>query len=364
MAKALKDRSRCLFFSSSRLPLLKNLHRSFETLAFEELRVDPERPTKSTALVLHGLLGSGRNWRSFSRRLVSSIPGSEGSPDLKAKGSKKSKQRAASKGNHASEALEQLTRQTREAVRELKEPTATRDAQEWRMVLVDLRNHGRSAGLKGLEPPHNMESAAKDLADLVKSHGWAWPDVVIGHSMGGKVALAYADSCKQLWVLDSVPGDAVSDSDGEVENVLKTLQSLPTTLPSRKWLVDQMLNHSFSKSLSDWIGSNLKKAGDGMTWAFDLQAAIDMFHSYREKSYLSLLENPPKGLEIALVRAENSDRWTQPVLRRLESLSSRPEEPDRGKVSLHVLPRSGHWVHVDNPKGLLEIMAPNFFFGS
>ncbi|KAK1275613.1 hypothetical protein QJS04_geneDACA011739 [Acorus gramineus] len=313
MAKALKDRSRCLFFSSSsRLPLLKNLHRSFETLAYEEVRVDPERPTKSTALVLHGLLGSGRNWKSFSRSLVSSIPGSE----------------------------------------------------EWRMVLVDLRNHGRSAGLKGLEPPHNMESAAKDLADLVKSHGCAWPDVVIGHSMGGKVALAYADSCKQLWVLDSVPGDAVSDSDGEVEKVLKTLQSLPSTLPSRKWLVDRMLNHGFSKSLSDWIGSNLKKAGDGMTWTFDLQAAIDMFHSYREKSYWSLLENPPKGLEIVLVRAENSDRWTQPVLQRLESLSGRPEEPDRGKVSLHVLPRSGHWVHVDNPKGLLEIMTPNFFSGS
>ncbi|KAK1295861.1 hypothetical protein QJS10_CPB15g00816 [Acorus calamus] len=53
----------------------------------------------------------------------------KGLPDLKAKGSKKSKQRAASKGNHASEALEQLTRQTREAVRELKEPTATMDAQ-------------------------------------------------------------------------------------------------------------------------------------------------------------------------------------------------------------------------------------------
>ncbi|KAK1283079.1 hypothetical protein QJS10_CPB21g01090 [Acorus calamus] len=53
----------------------------------------------------------------------------EGLPDLKAKGLKKSKQRAASKGNHASEALEQLTRQTREAVRELKEPTATMDAQ-------------------------------------------------------------------------------------------------------------------------------------------------------------------------------------------------------------------------------------------
>lgn len=65
---------------------------------------------------------------------------------------------------------------------------------EWRMVLVDLRNHGKSAEI-GLLPPHNLENAAKDLANLVKAEGWDWPDVVIGHSMGGKVALQFAQSC-------------------------------------------------------------------------------------------------------------------------------------------------------------------------
>lgn len=63
------------------------------------------------------------------------------------------------------------------------------------MVLVDLRNHGRSAEIEGLEPPHDMVNAANDLAHLVKARGWAWPDVVIGHSMGGKVALQFAESC-------------------------------------------------------------------------------------------------------------------------------------------------------------------------
>lgn len=59
---------------------------------------------------------------------------------------------------------------------------------------MDLRNHGRSAELR-LEPPHDMANAANDVADLVKAEGWAWPDVVIGHSMGGKVALHFAQSC-------------------------------------------------------------------------------------------------------------------------------------------------------------------------
>lgn len=62
-------------------------------------------------------------------------------------------------------------------------------------MLVDLRNHGKSAELEGISPPHDMENAAKDLANLVKSQGWNWPDAVLGHSMGGKVALQFAQSC-------------------------------------------------------------------------------------------------------------------------------------------------------------------------
>ncbi|XVE96387.1 hypothetical protein REPUB_Repub02eG0217100 [Reevesia pubescens] len=239
------------------------------------------------------------------------------------------------------------------------------------MVLVDLRNHGKSAELEGLNPPHDMVNAAKDLGNLVNSKGWDWPDVVIGHSMGGKVALQFAQSCvnrdygenvklpKQLWVLDSVPGEVTSEnSDGEVEKVLQTLQSLPSTLPSRKWLVNHMIELGFSKSLSEWMGTNLKKSGEGETWSFNLEGAVQMFQSYREMSYWSLLEHPPKGLEIAIVCAEKSDRWDADVINRLEKLAGQEGDGSAGKISVHVLPNSGHWVHVDNPKGLLEIVVP------
>lgn len=227
--------------------------------------------------------------------------------------------------------------------------------------------------MEGLDPPHDMESAARDLARLVEAEGWNWPDVVVGHSMGGKVALEFASSLargeygdsavlpKQLWILDSVPGEVnPKDSDGEVKKVLHTLQSLPPSLPSRKWVVDHMIELGFSKPLSEWIGSNLKKEGEHVTWSFNLQGAIEMFNSYCSTSYWSFLEQPPKGLEIAIVQAENSDRWHPPVLQKLESLSKKGGGAE-GKVSLHVLPNSGHWVHMDNPKGLLDIMAPRFY---
>ncbi|KAL8191685.1 hypothetical protein R6Q57_028416 [Mikania cordata] len=297
--------------------------RSIETLAFEEVRSPSPKPTPDySAFVLHGLVGSARNWRSFSRNLASSL-------------------------------------------------STFASPSDWKMVLVDLRNHGQSAGVSGLHPPHDIENAANDLANLVKSQDWSWPDVVLGHSMGGKVALQYVLSCargdygssvklpKQLWVLDSVPGIVDPEaSSGEVEKVLETLQTLPKTIASRKWLVDHLTNLGFSRSLSEWIGTNLKKSGEQYAWAFNLEGIIQMFDSYRQLDYWPLLEHPPKGTEIVIVRAENSDRWDPHVIQKLESLKNRVGDESEGKLSVVVLPNSGHWVHVDNPKGLLEIVTP------
>src|SRR5688500_19013260 len=104
---------------------------------------------------LHGILGSGANWRTFARQIVAARP-------------------------------------------------------EWGALLVDLRLHGES---RDLLPPHTLAAAARDVALAVEARGGG-VRAVLGHSFGGKVAIALAGELAgaangpldDLFVVDSTPG--------------------------------------------------------------------------------------------------------------------------------------------------------------
>ncbi|KAL4571610.1 hypothetical protein LXL04_018373 [Taraxacum kok-saghyz] len=143
--------------------------------------------------------------------------------------------------------------------------------------------------------------------------------------------------------MDSVPGKVANKSQyQELMKMLHTLQTIPTTIPSQEWLVNYMIDYGFSKFLSEWISSTLKKSGEHMTFSFDVDGAIQMFESARDGDYWLLLEEPPKGMEIDIVRTESQLTWDLDVVERLESLTSRETDESRGKVSVHVVHDSGH----------------------
>ena len=80
-----------------------------------------------------------------------------------------------------------------------------------RVLLVDLRCHGDNAPF---DPPHDVQSAAADVARLLSSLSIA-PRAVVGHSLGGKVALGLCEhlSPPNTVVLDMVPGTRLGDNE-------------------------------------------------------------------------------------------------------------------------------------------------------
>ena len=248
----------------------------------------------STIFILHGLMGAGRNWRTFAKQLRQRL-----------------------------------------------------GEQDWRVVLVDLRGHGASASV-GQGAGHGVVEAARDVDALAKMVGTA-PSVVVGHSLGGKIALEYSKLAttapKQTWSLDSVPGRVEADPHGVAE-VLSAIRALPRRIPSRKWLAQAL--PQFSAELVDWIGSNLKNVRDGgseLELVFNLDTVMQLYDSYQKTDSWHAIEDEASGIYV--VKAENSTRWSTACVERLK----------RSPANFQVLANAGHWVHTDNPNGLLEILT-------
>ena len=97
--------------------------------------------------------------------------------------------------------------------------------------------------------------------------------------------------------------------------------------------------------------TNLVRQGDELTWTFDLEGIEQLLGDYFAQDLWSCIEEPPQGLTIELVIAANSDRWSGSMRQRAFGIDSSEH------THVHEIPDAGHWLHVDNPQALLELMA-------
>ena len=61
------------------------------------------------------------------------------------------------------------------------------------------------------------------------------------------------------------------------------------------------------------------------------------------------MRRPPPGVEVHVVRAARSDRWSPADDAALAAL--------RPPAYAHTLADAGHWLHFDNPEGLLRLIV-------
>ena len=252
-----------------------------------------------TGFVLHGILGSAKNWLSFARRLV------EQAPDL-------------------------------------------------RLLLVDLRCHGAS---HGPDEPHTIAACSTDLMALENALGRP-VDLVIGHSFGGKVALQFAAHTQEVprwvWVLDTIPAPLVPPPTAETSFVLEVITSLRAIqmpLAERADVVKQLTALGLSRQIGLWMTTNLRRTEAGFVWCFDLDGIEALLMDYYRLDGWRLLANASPGQRIEIVRAERSDLWDSETRGTLEKLAS------NAGLGLHLLKDTGHWVHIDNPDGLLDLIC-------
>ena len=116
----------------------------------------------------------------------------------------------------------------------------------------------------------------------------------------------------QAWVLDaSIGRTETTGRSTDVDRVIGQLAHIPTPIASREWLYDYLSERGYTSGLQHWLGSNLlplKNGAKGYRWAFDITGAAALFYSYQRNDLWNVVSRPPKGVELHIVRAANSDR--------------------------------------------------------
>jgi len=215
----------------------------------------------------------------------------------------------------------------------------------WRILLIDQRNHGDSHGAPA---PHTVASTAHDLHTLAEQEGL--PNAVLGHSFGGKVALTYACQAtsppQQVWMLDTRPGTNSPATRAQMAHIFDALHDVALPATSRQAVLEELTDRGFPTGMAAWLSTNLRKRQGDLAWVFDLPGVRSMLSDYFDLDLWAVLSAPP--CDVHVLHAERNQRWTQSDLDRLDHAGER--------VHRHRLTDSDHWVHVDNPDGLLQLL--------
>ncbi len=217
---------------------------------------------------------------------------------------------------------------------------------EWGIVLVDLRLHGHSPGF---DPPHTLAACVHDVLELSESLGRPI-DAILGHSFGGKVALMVAAAAvpSQAWVIDATPSRR--SPGGAATRLLDVIRRHSGPFAKRREAVSAVAAQGFASPVAHWLATNLVLGDAGYRWRIDPDAAEELLVDYFRRDLWDVVETPVPPSEIHVVRAARSDILTADDMGRLRAAAG------KGRVHLHEL-AGGHWLHVDNPDGLPDLVA-------
>jgi pimeloyl-ACP methyl ester carboxylesterase len=247
--------------------------------------------TSRDLVLLHGIYGRGRNWQAVARALTAARP----------------------------------------------------DVACW---LVDLPYHGASG------PSRHGDTVTGLAADVLE-----WADsaavslhAILGHSYGGKVALAMAEALRgtplQVWVIDSTPDVKVPA--GSAWDMLQVVRGLPDRFPSREAAQGALETAGYERAVAQWMTTNLVRDGDAFRWQLDFAAMERLLQDFFACSVWPIIEQPDSRHDIHIVKATESNAIAADTLARIRRAAG-------PHVHLHER-EGGHWIHAERPDVIAALL--------
>jgi pimeloyl-ACP methyl ester carboxylesterase len=214
-------------------------------------------------------------------------------------------------------------------------------AAEYRVVALDLRNHGASPQAPGMAYAAQAEDVAETLAALGIERA-----AVLGHSMGGKVAMMLAltrpDLVERLIVADIAPRPYPP----ALRAVVAALQAVPLHPGLTRQEADQALRTAVPEApIRSFLLQNLRFETAPPSWRIGLReiaAAMPEIEDFAPPPG-ARFEGPALAMAGAL----------SPYIRAEDHAAFRALFPRIGFASI---PRAGHWLHAENPESFLAAL--------
>lgn len=211
-------------------------------------------------------------------------------------------------------------------------------ANYFRVIVVDLRNHGRSewADLHSYEAMANDVIETMDVLNLSQFH-------VIGHSMGGKVAMhlaqAYPDRLLKTIVVDM----GVKPYPMHHQDLIEAIKSVPVeTITARSQVNTFLTNKIPEEGVRQFLLKNLYWIERGkLAWRMNIDVLEANMHLI-----LDALPEIEVLSPTLFIKGAESSYILEADYEAIENIFLDSE--------IHTINEAGHWVHADSFEEFLE----------
>lgn len=233
--------------------------------------------TGAPVIIMHGLFGSGDNWRTIARMME----------------------------------------------------------HQYESIVVDMRNHGRSPH----DPEMNFHVMTEDILELMADLGLDKASL-LGHSMGGKVAMQFAlqhpERVEKLIIVDIAPKHYPPHHN----TVIEAIEALdPKHITDRQDAENVLARYlGNDQSTIQFLMKNLSRLPDGgFEWKPNMPVIIHAYTLLMEDIAPAVSPSCPA----LFIRGEKSRYIEDSDIPRIREIFP--------NSSLVTIPGAGHWVHADAP---------------
>ncbi len=220
----------------------------------------------------------------------------------------------------------------------------------FKVILIDLRNHGKSPHVQ----EHNYEVMVDDLSNLMNDLE-IYSANIMGHSMGGKVAMAFAafnpERVNRLLVVDISPRSYIP-SDGDLQfaehvKIMNSLSSLHLSALKSREEADNLLKSEIPLDRVRWfLLKNLYRDKDKtFNWKLNipilkanLENVLMGFENLKEE--FKILDCP-----VLFIKGGKSNYIREIDLKLINSLFV--------NSNIANIEGASHWVHAEKPDEFL-----------